>query len=129
MSGGAGTDKFYFDATDTSPGYGDDNISQPFGLGSGRDFNLANDDTLVFDVDAGFDPSVDMVVVSGDWDGQGDALDVYVITSAGTVLIEDFWEGISGPALAEVTVGLYDSVEAMNAYSQGQSNYDMITFV
>jgi len=56
-------------------------------------------------------------------------LDVYIITAAGTVLIEDFWEGVSGPALAEVSVGLYDSVTALNSYSQGQSNYDMITFV
>jgi hypothetical protein len=104
-------------------------IGAPFSLGSGRDFNLANRDTLVFDVDAGFDPDADIVVITGDWDGQGDALDVYIFMAAGSVLIEDFWEGASAPIAAIAALGGYDSVSALNAYSQGNASYDMITFV
>ena len=129
MSGGAGEDRFLFDSTDSSPGFGDDNISQPFGLGAGRDFSLANRDTLIFDVSAGFDPTSDMFVFTGDWDGQGDALDVLVITGSGSVLIEDFWQGVSQPIADAAAIGFFDSVAAMNAYSQGNASYDMITFV
>jgi len=129
MSGGAGRDYFRFDSTDASPGFGFDVIGAPFSLGSGRDFNVANRDTLVFDVDAGFDPATDAFVLTGDWDGQGDSLDVFVFTAAGVVLIEDFWEGASAPIAALAAAGAYDSVAALNAYSQGNASYDMITFV
>jgi Ca2+-binding RTX toxin-like protein len=130
MSGGTGRDWFHFDSTDTSPGFGADNISAPSPtLGNGRDFNVANRDTLVFDVSAGFDPTTDMLVVTGDWDGQGDDLDVLVLTAAGYVIVEDFWQGASAPIVALAAAGAYDSVAAMNAYSQGNASYDMITFV
>jgi Ca2+-binding RTX toxin-like protein len=129
MSGGTGRDWFRFDSTDSSPGYGNDVIGAPGFLGSGRDFNLANRDTLVFDVDVGFDPTADITVLTGDWDGQGDALDVLVFTAAGSVLIEDFWEGASAPIQALAAAGAYDSAAAMNTYSQGNASYDMITFV
>ena len=129
MSGGSGRDWFHFDSTDFSVGFGNDVIGAPFALGSGRDFNLANRDTLVFDVDGGFDPTLDMFVITGDWDGQGDDLDVLVFTAAGSVIIEDFWQGASAPVVALAAVGFFDTVAQMNAYSQGNASYDMITFV
>ena len=70
-----------------------------------------------------------MLVVSGDWDGQGDGLDLYIATAAGSVLVEDFWDGASAPIQALAAAGAYDSVAAMNAYSQGNASYDMITFI
>jgi Ca2+-binding RTX toxin-like protein len=129
MSGGTGRDWFHFDSTDTSPGFGTDNISAPAPtFGNGRDFNVANRDTLVFHVSAGFDSTTDITVLTGDWDGQGDALDLLVFTSAGAVYVEDFWEGASAPIEALAAAGAYDSVAAINAYSQGNASYDMITF-
>ena len=104
-------------------------IGAPGFLGSGRDFSLANQDTLVFNVDLGFDPATDVTVVTGDWDGQGDALDVYIGTAAGFVLIEDFWQGADPSVAAAAALGGFDSVAMMNAYSQGNTSYDMITFV
>jgi Ca2+-binding RTX toxin-like protein len=126
MSGGTGRDWFRFDSTDASPGFGFDTIEAPLG---GRDFNVANRDTLVFDVDAGFDTTTDIVVITGDWDGDGDDLDLLVATAAGAVIVEDFWEGAAAPIAALAAAGAYDSVAAINSYSQGNASYDMITFV
>ena len=47
----------------------------------------------------------------------------------GVVVLEDFWEGASAPIQALAALGAYDSVAAINAYSQGNASYDMITFV
>ena len=54
---------------------------------------------------------------------------MYIFTAFGSVLIEDFWEGASAPIAAIAALGGYDSVAALNAYSQGNASYDMITFV
>ena len=124
LSGGVGRDTFNFDSRGGAD-FGNDTIESPVG---GRDFSVVNRDTLVFDVDAGFDPSSDVTVVSGDWDGDGDGYDLAIITSAGTVIVEDFWQGADAFTQLLLDAGFFDSVDAMNAYSQGQGTYDMIQF-
>ena len=52
-----------------------------------------------------------------------------VFTAAGSVILEDFWQGASAPIAALAAAGAYDSVAALNSYSQGNATYDMITFV
>ena len=86
---------------------------------------------MVFDITdpSTFDFDNDILVLTADWDGDGDALDVLVITAAGSVLVEDFWEGASAPIQALAAAGAYDSVAAINAYSVGNAGYQMITFV
>ncbi|MGB5077588.1 MAG: hypothetical protein WBO17_08930, partial [Sphingorhabdus sp.] len=128
MSGGAGRDRFLFDSTNASPGFGNDQISA-FCTTGGRDFNPSEGDTLVFKVNPGFDPcGGDAVVQSGDWDGDGDALDVLVMTAAGSVLVEDFWEGAAAEIQAMATAGAFDSVCAINAYAQATWGNDMMIF-
>lgn len=127
LSGGSGKDLFKYNETANSTGYGDDRIEAP--NNGGRDFSLTNRDTIVFDVDAGFDPDADLAVVSGDWDGDGDALDVMIAGANGSVLIEDFWQSADPLTTLLAGGGFYDSVSALNSYSQGNATYDMITFV
>ncbi len=135
LSGGSGKDLFVFDETSDSAGYGFDTIlSNAAQAGvQQRDFNLANRDTIVFNVDDPFDPAFDpdtaFTVLTGDFDGEGDALDVGIIGANGTIVIEDFWEGASAPIAALAAAGAFDSVSALNSYSQGNATYDMITFV
>jgi Ca2+-binding RTX toxin-like protein len=128
LSGGTGKDLFKFDETEESVGYGDDVIQAP--NNTGRDFSLTNRDTIVFDVDSPgtFDHN-NITVETGDWDGQGDALDVLITGANGSVLIEDFWEGADAFNTFLAENGFYDSVDAINSYSQGNATYDMITFV
>ena len=129
------SDDFNFDDTSAGPGHGNDTIFNdlvPFSLG--RDFNLASRDQLVFDTHNGnAGDASGWFIDIGDWDGEGDGDDLMIFTNTGSVMVADMFDGVDPLSLAFANFADGDgttwSVTDLNAYSQGNATYNMITFV